>query len=848
MKRVAAMAACLLLLCASLKAQEEQEQHPNSARGFAPEHMYNFSDVDSVSMFNGNLTMHIPIGPKLAVNGMLEYQLGLTYNSNCWDYFYQPDPNGGSVDRLQALPSRRSNAGIGWLFSLGRFVNGGSTPPPRPVATYETPDGGEHGLYTTLHGEPSDGVHLYSRDSTYLRVVYSPTQATVEFPDGRIQTFTLLTMSGDPWLPAAQPAPPQTDLRLTSMKDRFGNELTITYSTTANYQEVWTIAGAGPTPVVAYFETPAQLGLSDPHAKTLLDHVDVPHAGGGAAVRYRFTYDALLTPPGAGDDYAGSDDPNGSPHTIYASFLSGVTLPTGEIYSMTYDTAYSPNQTLTPATPLSMTLPTGETVRWTWEQSDFPEATWGKVDRRTPVPVPSSVLTRQYGGGTWSYTQGLGALYGCNETFDDGDKCPVNQPGCYIGNRQRTVWVTAPDQTTTIAYFSLFRRGIQGRYGSDMCSVLPEGWRSADYALPFTRYCPPNSTEPTCALMNVGGVTRYLSREVRTGFVTPTGWDGSGRMPSTSPTEKAWRSTWVAYDVDSDADSHPHVPQNPRSSATMTFYEEGRTCSGMCPNTAGADYIGSNSYTFDNYGHFKQESLFSNFGTSIRSAFTNYDMTLDNDGHWVLGTWTEQCVREDNATTPPVITACTLAAGQPVTTASFDRATGATTSRRTKYCCDATRDLLAVFERDPADRGNVSREKYFGGDVHSAGGSTPEYEIDHSYTFENSMVKENSSKYKDATFNIGDASFDRYTGLVESSRDTAGLETKYEYDPANRLSAVKPPGKAWTKYSYGNASGTTTPASVDIVQRAYGTADTARALTEKWLYFDSLLSKLAALG
>src|SRR5438874_2658141 len=81
MKRVAAMAACLLLLCASVKGQEEQGQHPNSARGFAPERMYNFSDVDSVNMFNGNLTLHIPIGPKFAVNGMLGYQLGLTYKA-----------------------------------------------------------------------------------------------------------------------------------------------------------------------------------------------------------------------------------------------------------------------------------------------------------------------------------------------------------------------------------------------------------------------------------------------------------------------------------------------------------------------------------------------------------------------------------------------------------------------------------------------------------------------------------------------------------------------------------------------------------------------------------------------
>jgi YD repeat-containing protein len=826
----------LVALCASAHAQVLQEQHPNTARGFEPEKMYDFSAVDSVNMFNGNLTLHIPIGPKLAVNGQLPYQLTLMYNSNCWDYFYwydQPIGGGATTTMLQAMPTRRANAGIGWMLSLGRIL------PPEPAeetrdgrqGTYESIDGADHPLYGSLHGEPSDNVHLYSRDGSYIRATPGTASWLIELPDGISQTVAFLDTSTTPWTTVGMQSSTTTvDKRLVQMTDRFGNSVSISYQTTSTYQEVWTITGAGTTPIKAYFKTPAQLGLTTSYDKVLLDHVDVPTTGGGTAT-YQLTYAAYVTPPGAGDTFTQTADHYRAP--ISAAFLTKVTLPTGEKYSFTYDTQWSDathSGTITPAVPLSMTLPAGGTVTWAWDQAVFDENSWQKAKAQTPVPLPAAVQERHYGGGTWKYNQTMGGTY-CSVDLN-GNPCPPNTAVCFGGMRQKTVSVTSPD-ATTVAYFSVYKRGSRLKLGSDYCSV-PEGWNSAEYGLPFTRFCP--DSDSVCGARSIGGVALYPSTDIRTDFSAfPNTWNGQGRLPGQS-----LRSSWAAYELDPYTDSSlPLPPQNPRTIGAMTRYEDDSNCGGVC-------YSGSNSYGFDGYGHFRQRSSFSNFGSAFLTTFTNYDGNLDAAGDWVLGTWSEQCVAQEAVQRTAAISACSSLPGAFVTQASFDRATGAMKARRTQSgAASGSADLLAVFQRDTADRGHVSREKYYGGDVHplttSTDAFTPssalEYQIDHSYTFSSNTMTATSSKYDGFTFNVDDSDFDVYTGLMAHTRDTAGVQTNFEYDSSNRLTAVKPTGRAWTEYVYTIAS-SGTPASVAVKQRPYNTTATATPLTDKRVVFD----------
>ena len=106
-----AVAGVLVLAAGTMLGQ----QAPGLEKGFSADKLYQFGDLDSVNTFNGNLTFRLPIGPTYPVNGGTSYALTLTYNSKVWDY-----EEVGTY--ILAVPTRRSNAGLGWLLSLGRII------------------------------------------------------------------------------------------------------------------------------------------------------------------------------------------------------------------------------------------------------------------------------------------------------------------------------------------------------------------------------------------------------------------------------------------------------------------------------------------------------------------------------------------------------------------------------------------------------------------------------------------------------------------------------------------------------------------------------------------------------
>src|SRR5207249_2743177 len=135
--------------------------------------------------------------------------------------------------RIFAYPNRRSNAGVGWLVSMGRLI---ATDDPTNYTSgynsadkrwlYESSDGHNHVLDTQT---PS-----YTTDGSYLRMkVVDTTHRTIEFPDGTVQTFEDYSSSG------------RSDWRLTSTKDAFLNSLAVSYPTpTVGYASEWWITDA----------------------------------------------------------------------------------------------------------------------------------------------------------------------------------------------------------------------------------------------------------------------------------------------------------------------------------------------------------------------------------------------------------------------------------------------------------------------------------------------------------------------------------------------------------------------------------------------------------------------------
>ena len=102
--------------------------------------------------------------------------------------------------------------------------------------------------------------------------------------------------------------------------------------------------------------------------------------------------------------------------------------------------------------------------------------------------------------------------------------------------------------------------------------------------------------------------------------------------------------------------------------------------------------------------------------------------------------------------------------------------------------------MASVFT--PDDSGQVVREQYYGGDVQAIGTTqlcnlalpaADQYRIQHTYQY---GVRSSSQFYTAVGTPFAtrflDQDIDRNTGLMTTSRDSAGIATGYEYDAMGR--------------------------------------------------------------
>src|SRR5579885_3167215 len=126
--------------------------HPNTESGVAVDRAFQSGEVDHVNLFNGSLSLVLPLGIAYPVASPLSYRFTLVYNSNPWIY---ATDTGSSGTFTYSQPSPCSNAGLGWRLSFGAV--GASTCVSRDDSTtaaketYEAPDGSQHLFYATLH-------------------------------------------------------------------------------------------------------------------------------------------------------------------------------------------------------------------------------------------------------------------------------------------------------------------------------------------------------------------------------------------------------------------------------------------------------------------------------------------------------------------------------------------------------------------------------------------------------------------------------------------------------------------------------------------------------------------------
>jgi RHS repeat-associated protein len=753
--------AVALLAALALHAQE----HDNVSLGFSANRVYQFGEIDTVNMFNGNLVVRVPIGLQYPVDEATSLQLGLIYNSKVWDYKYELDgAYGDGQYHERAYPNFRSNAGLGWRLSLGRLLPPSSasmTPsndPQNPHGwQYESPSGDEHDFWTDLHGgSQTDGMAVapltaYTHDSTYLRLrLSSSTTSYVDFPDGSTHTFSLL--NGD-W-------------HLTSIAGPLGASITIGYSFAA-YGTVsqWTISDStGARTHYIHFRA-STMGSTDERGQ-IADSIDLaapPDPSTGAARRalYQFNYAQTAVPRGCGWSFH-IDPTHTEPLTLSLPMLSTISLPDGSAWSFGYSDGSSGSNCDQGALN-TLTLPTGGSHTYAYTRWVFPSA--ALCGQEPTVDLTPGVTTRTVGGNTWRYAHSYSQPTQVNSGF-----CPSSQPegGGNEPNNQPSHWIRtaalSPDGIRTDHYFN----------GWNMTATDSFGGRREEYAQPFTR-----------ARWNAGGTAevasndgsspaRYLSTELFTGC---GGFDSGGNCTGFPLLA---RSTFLRYEYDST----PNEILQSRVASERTRFDD--DCS-----PAPCRLADVNRSDFDTLGHYRTESTDGTFdGNNVFATFTNYNPSGAPASGWNLGTYTEKSSTTDG------ITLRTLT--------SFDPLSGFLQSRRILAgSSPGATDLVSTFTRGTSGTAASIQQQDSGGDLATV------YRSNFTYTAGvlTSAVDVDPATGTPLPFLRIDRSLDSATGLVIAARDSAGLATQYKYDTSGRIVQLAPPGLGTTSFSYANVNG-----------------------------------------
>jgi YD repeat-containing protein len=781
--------------------------------GFKPEKLYQFNDLDSVNLFNGNLALTVPIGPRYPVGGDLSYQLTLVYNSKVWDY--EEIVAEGHVYYM-ARPNVRSNAGLGWRLSLGRLNPRTATTSTYPMNggagwLYEAPSGAEYSFTQLGVLDPDLNAEvLHTHDATMRMVKVSDSERFIEMPNGEVHTFK--KQNGD-W-------------KLWTIADRFNNAVFVTYVTDSQGRDTsWNISDT----------SGRALSVSLSHQSAMDDSADkgqaiaavTVRAIGNLAATYTFGYTTIPVPHGCGHqpppaEILSPTTPQDTSTHTYLPFLTSISQPDGT----SFDFAYHGVATSCEQGALSqMTLPTKGTIQYWYQQYFLP------LDRCVEPPWadrPPGVRQRTTPDGSWNYVQNVGPFVTVDngpQTYplgvpgpcgfrDDGTGRPYEipprrwsrtsvlsppTPRQGVDRRIRSdhyfdIWTVSPGEDPLVPPYPIGARvgeqGVAGAPNASSSRLAPIGFIDG-----------PVTTTDESVLITVGGKRRALVSRTFEDCSTDGTCNELSRSAFVLPTIAAGYTAPTFF--------------MPRIQANTTVYDSIVWTNGVpaSDSACGAPgcYIDEEGSDPDGIGHFRLTSQRSNFPDATPvDVLTSYvpwsdAMRANKYIAWVPERYTE--VRRTEGTSTAVTQFC------------FD-ALGFLTRKRTLAGSTAgATDLLAVFTSNA--RGEVEKEQFYGGDFQSISGSTacdaaaptsapPQYEIHHEYT--NGILRRSEYWNPGGSSGLGfttlDLTIDPSTAVVTKSRDSAMVETSYNYDPIPaRLKDVSSPGLAPVTYVYTPAGG-----------------------------------------
>jgi RHS repeat-associated protein len=757
---------CLLAVLLVLGSALRADDHPNTTRGFAPEKAFASGDVDSVNLFNGNLTLTIPIGGSYPVGGGFSYGLTLVYNSSVWDF----QEVSGPPSYQQSRPQRNSNAGLGWQLTLGRLMAPYTPGNDTERWLYLAADGSEHVFYATLHAgdadEPGDTLFplvnqafSYTRDGSYLRMKVLPTgRREIEFPSGEVHHF-------------------DAQLRVDQMRDRFTNAVNVAYTTAGvDVHDVWTISDTQGRTQKVIFRTATQDGA----LYQVVDHVEVTSFAG--TVNYGFTYESRTIARGCPHT-----DP-GLGNAVDVMLLTRVSLPDGgSTYEMAVGDYITDQSGAGPGCRTSgllkgMRLPTWGRLEWTYGDYTFPAE--GKLHRRKTAGVVTRKMVDANGSvlGTWSYATSLTGTFPNHEL-----KNTLTEP---LGHRTESWFMAVHDDPSYSLPFDNFVP-LGDNYLSSKTFNAAGVLKRTSYVRYELDQLPTPTAEPQDRMnvnrREISSRTEFNDDGVKYAEVTRSEFDGLGHYR-----KETSGGNFLAGDVrTTKVDFNPQRGRYEINPATNL--PTGNHTFSMWPiddpNTPqpldGPNWVLG---TFTSQRADEGDAAFAEFCFNGATGFLERQRTYKSgtakDAHDLLAVYTVE----------------TNGGNQP----------NGNVKKEQFYGGDSAGQELATT-------GNTCTMGLPG---------SPEYQLDHTY----SAGVRNTSQYLGAGFLALDQTIHAASGLPSSSRDTAGSQTNYEYDSQGRLTWIKPQaGDGYTEIVYTRATSATALAWVHVKRRGTSPTATVMA-------------------
>ncbi|MEM7048667.1 MAG: RHS repeat-associated core domain-containing protein [Acidobacteriota bacterium] len=758
------------------------QQDPIEARGFSAEKVYDYSGIDSVALFNGNLILALPIGSETPVAGGFSYGLTLSYNAKVWDLETRRI---GDFELTEVYPNRQSNAGLGWTLSLGgALLSPNYTYAPGPWR-FVGADGSESAFYQSLHvGETIGTGFLYSRDNSYLRLSAQGVTRRVEFPDGTIRTFE--HEANGRW-------------RLTRMEDRQGNWVKVDLAGSD-----WELEDRlGREHTVDFERSPMT-------QQWRVKSVNLQAFGGSRAI-YNFHYQETAIERHCEDDQIpypdGHSDPTG-PNAM-VDLLTRIDLPDGSSWEMPsyYSSCNQLGTTIAslPGAIRQLRAPTRGLIEWTYQNftllSRAPHVPESLADQETLAVETKRVLDSN--GQCFDFDLGT---QDCTWTYRQSR----NQLN---GDFGRQITVTSPAGDDTVHHFT----------EKPMFPNDPTAW---EYGLPYRRG------------RSHGG--RFLSQEIwdgraGSGTLRRSIYVNYGRDKLKPFGNVRYTSDWYDSNRRLERQRTVYEADGNRTTdvASSDFDGLGHY---RVVTTGGSSSLGPARTVTSAYNPSR--------GTYSYDAFSNNPLPghsyspWPTTSPWVLGTFTDTSVRQGAS---EVKAEYCFDAGTGFLRRS--RQLAGTTRGTDDVVVVRNKDSFGKVTAERFYGGDLQSVGVFnpvcGLGVPAAAVYWIKHQYQHGQRSRSEYRKGNGSALTGAEhFFTLDQGIDASTGLVRHSKDPAGVRTDYSYDALGRLTAIQPTAGqgAWIEIDY-LRSLPSRAGQVKVIHRPNGQTSGA-TLAQRHTFFD----------